>query len=114
MRKGRFELPHPFGYYDLNVARLPFRHSRAYLLLLCDIYHMVRKGRFELPRPFGALRPQRSASAIPPLPHFMVGAPGLEPGTSFLSGMCSNHLSYAPIKGEIKLTGGDERIRTAG
>ena len=24
--KERFELTHPHGYYDLNVARLPFRH----------------------------------------------------------------------------------------
>ena len=24
--KGRFELPHPYGHYALNVARLPFRH----------------------------------------------------------------------------------------
>jgi hypothetical protein len=29
-------------------------------------------------------------------PH-MVGAPGFEPGTSRLSGVCSNQLSYAPI-----------------
>ncbi len=27
----------------------------------------------------------------------MVGAPGFEPGTSRLSGVCSNQLSYAPI-----------------
>ena len=24
--KVRFELTHPYGYYALNVARLPFRH----------------------------------------------------------------------------------------
>ncbi len=28
MRKGRFELPRPYGHYTLNVARLPFRHLR--------------------------------------------------------------------------------------
>jgi hypothetical protein len=30
---------------------------------------VVPKGRFELPRPQGTLRPERSASAIPPLRH---------------------------------------------
>ena len=28
--KERFELTHPHGYYDLNVARLPFRHFGTY------------------------------------------------------------------------------------
>ena len=36
---------------------------------------VVPKGRFELPRPQGALRPERSASAIPPLRHIL----GLRP-----------------------------------
>ncbi|MDB5078835.1 MAG: hypothetical protein JWP00_759 [Chloroflexi bacterium] len=30
MRKERFELSHPLGYYTLNVARLPFRHLRIF------------------------------------------------------------------------------------
>ena len=37
---------------------------------------------------------------------FMVGTNGLEPSTSRLSGVRSNHLSYAPI------FGGDEEDRT--
>jgi hypothetical protein len=40
------------------------------------------------------LRPQAARPARPTLP---VGAPGLEPGTSVLSGPRSNHLSYAPL-----------------
>ena len=31
VRKERFELSHPLGYYTLNVARLPFRHLRDLL-----------------------------------------------------------------------------------
>ena len=38
---------------------------------------------------------------------FMVGTSGLEPPTSRLSGVRSNHLSYAPIS-----SGGDEEDRT--
>ena len=37
----------------------------------------------------------------------VVGSSGLEPPTSRLSGVRSNHLSYEPI-----LSGGDERVRT--
>ena len=37
----------------------------------------------------------------------MVGTSGLEPPTSRLSGVRSNHLSYAPIS-----SGGDEEDRT--
>ena len=37
----------------------------------------------------------------------MVGTSGLEPPTSRLSGVRSNHLSYAPIS-----SGGDEEVRT--
>ena len=40
------------------------------------------------------LRPPSRSRARPP---FRVGAPGLEPGTSALSGPRSNHLSYAPV-----------------
>ncbi len=29
VRKERFELSHPYEYYALNVARLPFRHLRV-------------------------------------------------------------------------------------
>ncbi len=39
------------------------------------------------------LRPQNSSQQTHPL----VGAPGLEPGTSALSGPRSDHLSYAPV-----------------
>ena len=41
----------------------------------------------------------------PALP--VVGSSGLEPPTSRLSGVCSNQLSYEPVRG------GDERDRTA-
>lgn len=40
------------------------------------------------------LRPLLASNAPPPFPK--VGAPGLEPGTSALSGPRSNQLSYAP------------------
>jgi hypothetical protein len=44
---------------------------------------LVPKGGFEPPRPFRALRPERSASAVPPLrPLQMVGGAGFEPATS--------------------------------
>ena len=39
-------------------------------------------------------------------PESLVGSSGLEPPTSRLSGVRSNHLSYEP------LFGGDERVRT--
>ena len=44
---------------------------------------LVPKGGFEPPRPLRALRPERSASAVPPLrPLQMVGGAGFEPATS--------------------------------
>ena len=42
----------------------------------------------------------------------MVGSSGLEPPTSRLSGVRSNHLSYEPISLSLKISGGDERDRT--
>ena len=42
---------------------------------------------------------------------FLVGSSGLEPPTSRLSGVRSNHLSYEPIT-ILKDGGGDERDRT--
>ena len=39
---------------------------------------------------------QLSYVPVPCAPHEVVGAPGLEPGTSALSGPRSNQLSYAP------------------
>ena len=42
---------------------------------------------------------------------FLVGSSGLEPPTSRLSGVRSNHLSYEPIY-LSKISGGDERDRT--
>ena len=42
----------------------------------------------------------------------MVGSRGLEPPTSRLSGVRSNHLSYEPISLSLKISGGDERDRT--
>ena len=38
-----------------------------------------------------------TAPRAPHAPRSRVGAPGLEPGTSALSGPRSNHLSYAPV-----------------
>ena len=46
----------------------------------------------------------------------LVGSSGLEPPTSRLSGVRSNHLSYEPMcfrRGRPLLPGGDERNRTA-
>ena len=42
----------------------------------------------------------------------MVGSSGLEPPTSRLSGVRSNHLSYEPIYLPLRVSGGDERDRT--
>ena len=42
----------------------------------------------------------------------MVGSSGLEPPTSRLSGVRSNHLSYEPISLPSQVSGGDERDRT--
>ena len=42
------------------------------------------------------LRPPARIGPRPTAPTARVGAPGLEPGTSALSGPRSNHLSYAP------------------
>ena len=42
----------------------------------------------------------------------MVGSSGLEPPTSRLSGVRSNHLSYEPIYRTSSVHGGDERDRT--
>ena len=48
----------------------------------------------------------------------MVGSNGLEPSTSRLSGVRSNHLSYEPISVAVSVTicgqpvGGDEQNRT--
>ena len=36
--KERFELSHPFEYYALNVARLPFRHfGDTYRIILAEV-----------------------------------------------------------------------------
>ena len=43
---------------------------------------------------------------------FPMGLSGLEPPTSRLSGVRSNHLSYEPIYLSLKISGGDERDRT--
>ena len=45
---------------------------------------------------------------------FLVGSSGLEPPTSRLSGVRSNHLSYEPIFTiHLRIVGGDKRDRTA-
>ena len=36
----RVELAHPFGYYTLNVARLPFRHLGLINTLLDDVMNV--------------------------------------------------------------------------
>ena len=45
----------------------------------------------------GALPTKLRPPKPKPLTHPLVGAPGLEPGTSALSGPRSDHLSYAPV-----------------
>ena len=45
----------------------------------------------------------------------MVGVPGIEPGTSSLSGTRSNQLSYTPKKTARAISfGGGNRVRTGG
>ena len=125
MPKERFELTREYSHYALNVARLPFRHLGK--KLKSDFRYMrMRCGRRDL-NPHALRRsPLKTVCLpIPPLPQLgaieqqsvrslqnqiwfrfslfrvkMVGATGLEPVTSFLSGMCSNQLSYAPGKFE--------------
>ena len=62
------------------------------------------------------LFPEHLESSIQNLVSRMVGSSGLEPPTSRLSGVRSNHLSYEPIqfsRGRSSLAfGGDERDRT--
>ena len=41
-----------------------------------------------------------------------MGSSGLEPPTSRLSGVRSNHLSYEPFYSALRAYGGDERDRT--
>jgi hypothetical protein len=54
----------------------------------------LRRARAALSRlSYGPLSPVEDHSPSRP----GVGAPGLEPGTSALSGPRSNHLSYAPV-----------------
>jgi hypothetical protein len=56
-----------------RAALYPLSYKRLLRLKGLDnhttVMVMVPKGRFELPRPQGALRPERSASAVPPLRH---------------------------------------------
>jgi hypothetical protein len=42
----------------------------------------------------------------------MVGVPGIEPGTSSLSGTRSNQLSYTPVFADMRKHGGGNRDRT--
>ncbi len=58
------------------------------------------------------LRPRclRGHWVVPSRPH-VVGAPGLEPGTSALSGPRSNHLSYAPGTPSVPVMTGHHRSR---
>ena len=44
----------------------------------------------------------------------LVGVPGIEPGTSSLSGTRSNQLSYTPASGPHRKDGGGSRVRTGG
>ena len=41
--KEGFEPTHPFGYYVLNVARLPFRHfGQTHIMGIKDSYYIVK------------------------------------------------------------------------
>ena len=63
--------------------------------------------RFLPPRTLISKFSLRLSRIIPSLLKRLVGTSGLEPPTSRLSGVRSNHLSYAPIS-----SGGDEEDRT--
>ena len=46
--KERFELSHPFEYYALNVARLPFRHfGDTYRIILAEAGAVNAKQSFD-------------------------------------------------------------------
>src|SRR5690349_2627302 len=110
VRKERFELSHPYGYYALNVARLPFRHLRVKQKKLENQAKWCGR-RDSNPHAVKRSPLKTVCLPVPPLPRGdlacklllrfpegkMVGVTGLEPVASFLSGMCSNQLSYTPI-----------------
>jgi hypothetical protein len=68
-------------------------------LLRCNLFSSQTMQLSKIkPRLSGENRRDASASSKPPrpAPSGMVGVPGIEPGTSSLSGTRSNQLSYTP------------------
>ena len=69
---------------------------------------------------FDCQRSRQVLLGMPNLPVRLVGLDGLEPSTSRLSGVRSNHLSYRPLfsaafkfdSGQLSLSGGDDGNRT--
>ena len=100
--------PRQFGKRLLCLCPLPTRPSsnrrRVYVVCVLKVWSRGDSNPGPPPCKGGALpaklRPRSSLSASPPpRVNRVVGAPGLEPGTSVLSGPRSNHLSYAPRRG---------------
>jgi hypothetical protein len=88
-RRGRRGALSRCGWVSMTrVERLPHRSGAAGIRT-----PDLRRARAALSRlSYGPQFPRRLT------PHPGVGAPGLEPGTSALSGPRSNHLSYAPMR----------------
>jgi hypothetical protein len=70
----------------------------------------LRRARAALSQLSYGPRCLRGPLSHPSRPH-VVGAPGLEPGTSALSGPRSDHLSYAPGTPRVPVMTGHERTR---
>ena len=89
----------------------PRATPRATLQLFCSQTKPVVKDQKTVTPRRGkskTVSPPRGGISRPPPTRAMVGAPGVEPGASSLSGTRSNHLSYAPRPG------GGSRGRTGG
>ena len=91
------------------MPELSLRHQ--YAELLPDLASLVFLGGDDRARTGDLLRAKQALSQLSYTPEFeVVGIGGLEPPTSRLSGVRSNHLSYTPIRSlETELSGDNRR-----
>ena len=86
------------------------------LLLLYSVFKFlfsVPENRYQQQFPLLLISTLGTSRTPSPTYLFLVGTNGLEPSTSRLSGVRSNHLSYAPVLLRASaLSGGDEEDRT--
>jgi hypothetical protein len=76
----------------------PFRARAGLARLRCNLFssQTMQLSKTDPPGGGGNRRDAQGAEAGPPPSRGMVGVPGVEPGTSSLSGTRSNLLSYTP------------------